>query len=149
MDRWRTTATAIIVMGGLAGTACGDDGRSRDDFVAEGNAVCDRIVEIRNRVAGEHFTSQTEPPTVEQVQGFYAEYGPLFVDLIEELAAVEPADDDREVFDQMIEDLRRAAATVAEGGTDLEVTQRLYETDEAEIHAGDEAVVELGLNPEC
>ena len=149
MGRLRSTAAAVVVVTGLVGTACGDDGRSRADFVTEGNAVCDRLIETRNRMAAKHFRSPTEPPSVEQVQGFYADFGPVFVDSVEELAAIEPAEHDQDLYDSLIEDLRKAAATVNEAGSDLEVTQRLYDTDEAEIHTADKAIVEIGLNPEC
>ena len=139
-------ATALAIGGGLA--ACGDDGRGHEAFVEDVNLVCEGHIERRGDIASEHF-SDDQPPTVEQLQAFYADFAPLYAETAESLADIEADEDHADTYADYVAAFRRNAETLTRAATDPELTQHLLETDEAELHEGEELVGELGTNPEC
>ena len=147
--RWQSVMAALVVATASV-AACGDgDERSHEAFVDEANALCDELISTRVSLAEQHFPSQTSPPSVQQLQDFYADMAPLFADFVEDFAAIEPAADDQATFDELVGEGRTIAATMTEAATDPTIVQRLLATDEAEFRTADALVVELGLNPEC
>ena len=149
-NRWHIAVGGVLVGGSLL-TACGDDGggRTRAAFVAEANELCAGLIEARTTLAEKHFPSETTLPTVEQLQGFYADFGPSFADFVDELADVEPAEADRGLYDELMDQGRQIAATLETAATDTATAEHLLDTDEAEFHEADAVIVQLGLNPEC
>ncbi len=146
-------AAAGVVMIGIAlsgaVTACGNDGRTQQAFEDDVALVCDEHIERRGAVASEHFTSETEPPTAEQLQGFYADFAPAYASFVEALEDIEPADGREEDYDRLLVAVRRNAVTIEEAGHDAAVAERLLATDEAELHQPDDLAVDLGFSPEC
>jgi hypothetical protein len=152
MGEWQGLAVGVAMVAGLGTAACGDEdggGRTRAEFVAETKPVCDSLIDERNALAAQHFPSQTDMPTLAQLQAFYADFGPRFGAYSEQLAAIQPAAADRALYDRLIEHFRENAATVTKAGQDAALTRHLLETDEAELHEGDEMLSEIGMNPEC
>lgn len=146
--RAKRLAVGVLVMAGALG-ACGGDGRTEEAFVNDVNQVCGRLIEARTAAATEHFPSQTEPPTVDQLQAFYGDFGPMLDDFADDLATIEPTDDHKETYAEFVEAHRQNSATLVKASTDDAVAQHLLETDEAELHAKEDLPVKLGINPEC
>jgi hypothetical protein len=129
--------------------ACGDDGRTQEAFEKDVAAVCDTHIEQRGAAAAKHFTSETEPPTVEQLQAFYAEFAPSYRSFVNELADIEPPDGRDDDYESLLAALKRNADTIEKAGDDPAIAQHLLETDEAELHEPDDMAVDLGFDPEC
>ncbi len=146
----RGVAVPLVVAWALL-SGCGEDGggRTRAAFVEDANALCATLIETRTSLAEKHFPSQTSPPTVEQLQAFYAEMGPVFTEFVEAFAALEPAGQDEGLFGELVGEGRRVAATINEAAADASTARRLLETDEAEFHKADALVEELGVNRDC
>jgi hypothetical protein len=157
-----TTASALLI---LAFVACGDDADTesvseatvattaqvptRADFVAAAAALCEPVVTARGDLAAEYFPSPTDPPTVEQLQGFYAAFAPVFSQMVTDFADLEPAPEDQAAFDAVVPVTQHVAEVVTEAGTDLALTQELFDTDEAQLHEPDAALVALGVPANC
>ena len=142
------SAVAVTVALGSGVAACGEDGRSHQAFVDDVNAVCERHVEQRSKIASKHF-SDDQPPTVEQLQAFYADFAPAYAETTEALADIEADDDSTDTYADYLAAFHRNAKTLARAGADTERTEHLLETDEAELHEGEELAGKLGTNPEC
>lgn len=151
MNTRQAVALSGVLIAGSLLTACGEDGaeRTQAEFVADANQLCDELIETRTALADKHFPSATTMPTVEQLQGFYAVMAPVFAAFVEEFADIEPADADRDVYDQLVGVGRQTAATMETAATDTATAQRLLDTDEAEFHESEPLIAELGLNPAC
>ena len=139
-------ATTIAIGCGVA--ACGDDGRSHEAFVTDVNRVCKVHTEERGEIAAKHFTDD-QPPTVQQLQAFYADFAPRYARTAERLADSESDDDHADTYADYVAAFRRHAQTLTRAGGDAELTKHLLETDEAELHEGEELVKKLGTSPDC
>lgn len=148
MGRWRITMTAVVVSGVLAAGCGSGGGRTRAAFDRDANKLCDGLIEARTNLAAKHFPSDTEPPTIEQLRGFYAEFAPHFASFADGMAKVEPAKADQKTFDEFVRQLRTTVATFTRAGGDTEVARHLMETDEAEFRQGD-LVAQLGIKRDC
>ena len=138
----------VLAMAGALG-ACGGDGRTEEAFVEDVNEVCGRLIEARTAAAAEHFPSQTEPPTVDQLQAFYGEFGPELGRFADELEGIEATDEKDDTYAEFVAAVRQNSTTLVKASTDDSVAQHLLETDEAELHAKEDLPVKLGINPEC
>lgn len=147
MPKHLSALAATLAIGcGLA--ACGDDGRSHEAFVEDVNRVCEGHIDQRGELASAHF-SDDQPPTVEQLQAFYADFAPVYAETAESLADIEADADHADTYRDYLAAWDRNAETLARAAADLELTQHLMETDEAELHEGEELAGELGTNPAC
>lgn len=171
-----TKATAAALAGalGLALVACGsNDGdkktssestavsatsastttavRTSADFIAEVNTTLCKPMEAfrEDQAAKAGLTELTGPPTVEQLQGLYAAVSPEYAKFVEAFAAVEPAPEDQAAFDTAVAELRKANDITARAGSDPALVQELIDTNEAALMPAQEALVALGLDPEC
>jgi hypothetical protein len=142
----------LVMSAALSATlmACGGaDGRTQAAFEEAVAPVCDAHVRDRSAAAEAHFTSETEPPTVEQLQAFYADFAPDYRAFVDDLEEIEPPDGREDDYERLLVALRRNADAIEQAGDDAAVAQHLLETDEAELHEPDEIAVDLGFDPEC
>ena len=85
----------------------------------------------------EHF-SDDQRPTVEQLQAFYADFAPLYAETAEEPRGHRGRRGRRRHVRRLRRPFRRNAETLARAAMNTESTQHLLETDEAELHEGEE-----------
>lgn len=147
MNPTRIALAGLLAVSGLA--ACSDDDRrTQEAFVSDVNEVCARHIETRSELASQHF-SDDQPPTVEQLQAFYADFAPEYAGTAEELREIEPSEQLAETWAAYLEARERNAGLLTEAAEDTAVVQRLLDTDEAELREGEELASELGINEEC
>ena len=135
-----TAATALHVSGVSASSNV-----THTQYLRKANAVCARLSTARKAAAKQWFPQGVDkPPTIEQLQGFYAAFGPTFTKYVEELAAVTPARTDRAKVDKFMIGAHAAAAQIVKAGHDKALAQHLLDTDEAELHTDDQAMAKFG-----
>ncbi|MEY2468883.1 MAG: hypothetical protein QOF21_1581 [Actinomycetota bacterium] len=139
--QWLVSGVAIV---GVLTAACGGDGRTREEYLKEANAVCDQLNTAREETAPKFFPSEAQPPTLQQLQSFYAAFGPQFSRSINQLADIKPSKGDAAEINQLIDNAKDHAEVILEAGRDSAVAQRLLATDEAELHTDDEAMSKFG-----
>lgn len=132
----------------LALAACGGDGDERlsqAELQEQANAICATYDKRIDELA--------VPSAVEEIPAYVAKAAPIVEDEIDALKELDPSDEDRETFDQMIAEEEktlaagRALSDAAETGDDTAVEKALNEGNLASDKA-DEHARALGLN-EC
>lgn len=103
-----------VVISGLALAACGDDDSGKDDFIAEGDEICERVNAEITRINDELFESRRAP-----VKRQFAVAVPLLgesvkiqEDAIEDFRELEPPEEDRETIDEYVESAERQTAVL-------------------------------------
>lgn len=138
-------ATALVAAG--CGSSGGED-RTKADYLADANTICEEIDADRSRVAEARFSELKGRPTVDQLQGFYGEFAPLFAEHVDRFVALEPPDDDQEAdkVEAINDAFQHEAEVLEQAADDKDVTAELIRTDEAELHReGDALREEFGI----
>jgi hypothetical protein len=142
----RGALTLVASAATLALAACGGDEQlTQAELREQANAICARYDKRIDELA--------VPSTVEEIPAYVAKAAPIVEDEIDALKELDPSDEDRETFDQMIAEEEktlaagRALSDAAETGDDTAVEKALNEGNLASDKA-DEHARALGLN-EC
>ena len=142
----RGALTLVASAATLALAACGGDEQlTQAELREQANAICARYDKRIDELA--------VPSTVEEIPAYVAKAAPIVEDEIDALKELDPSDEDRETFDQMIAEEEktlaagRALSDAAERGDDTAVEKALNEGNLASDKA-DEHARALGLN-EC
>lgn len=117
--------------------ACGgddDEGKSKDDYVKEANAVCAKSNAELEQVAADAF-EDPEKPTSDEAQAYLAEIVPILRQQLLDLEKIEKPKDDED----QIEDILKAAET---GTTALAEGSKNKEEALVTVAAGDETFAE-------
>jgi hypothetical protein len=153
MDSWRRLAAllAVLTVTGLAVTGCGDDdddgggGQSKEDYIAELEAVCQKY--------DKKLEDLGDPESLKDLSDLSVQAGDLFDQAVEEARAIEAAEDtafaeDVEAYlddiaaqSQNFDDLQQAAE---EG--DARKAQEVAEAAQTDQEATDKQAKELGLD---
>ena len=130
----------------LAVTGCGGEEQlSQAELRAQGNAICAKYEKQIDEVA--------VPSSVDEIPAYVGKAGPIVEREIDELKALNPSEESRETYDQMIAEAEKTLAAgrslgdAAEKGDDVAVEKALDEGNRASDKA-DEHARALGLT-EC
>jgi hypothetical protein len=153
MASWRRLAAllAVLAVTGLAVAGCGDDdddgggGQSKEDYIAELEAVCQKY--------DKKLEDLGDPESLKDLADLSVQAGDLFDQAVEEARAIEAAEDtafaeDVEAYlddiaaqSQNFDDLQQAAE---EG--DAQKAQEVAEAAQTDQEATDKQAKELGLD---
>lgn len=138
MHRLTVTIAALLLL--LAPVGCGDDGPSKEDFIAEGDRVC---LDLRRDTDAVEEPLPTAP--IQELSAYLDEVTPLAEQALEDFRALEAPSDDEEIKDRMTEALQtqidhvEEASAAAQGGDAQAAGEALRQSEES----GDEIDAEL------
>jgi len=139
-------ATALVLMGAACGGDDDDGGGggeplSQEEFLAQGNEICEEGDRKSEAAFEEIFGETEEEPPAEEVEAFLRnEIIPIIEDQIDGLRGLTPPEDLQEDFDAMLDD----ADTALEEVRDMSAEEIVSEQDDPFANVNSQAE-ELGL----
>jgi hypothetical protein len=131
-------ATALVAAG-----CGGDDQLSQAEFREQANAVCAKYEEQIDELA--------VPSSVEQIPAYVEKAAPLVEQELDELKSLEPPDEDRETYDQMIAEEEKtltAGRELSEAAQEKDdvALERALDAGNVASEKADQHAEALGLN---
>ncbi|MDP9069167.1 MAG: hypothetical protein M3N53_12595 [Actinomycetota bacterium] len=123
-------------------TACSDDGLSKEEFIAQADAICE---------AADEKTRELEPPkSPDALTEFVVEAQEITAQLLSDLRELQPPEEDRAVIDTMLSKIEEAMSYLpqirdAAQKRDLQEVSRLGEELQAAASEANETAREYGL----
>lgn len=131
MTRTRRSAPALIAVVVLAVAACGgSSGLSKDEFIEQGDALCQRFQDETDEVA--------EPETEEELVEYLDEVIGIAQSTQEDFEALDPPEGGESVHEALVDSLEKSIAKVREARDAFE------DDDQEAFEAAFEEAVELG-----
>jgi hypothetical protein len=136
---------AVCGAAALAAACGGDDRLSREELVAQADAICAKHEE--------RLDALEEPESIEDVEAFAAEARPIFEEGVEELKDLEPPEDVQEDYDRWIELSEENVAAIgnleqAAADGDAGRVQEIVSESQAKEQEADRLAQGIGLR-EC
>jgi hypothetical protein len=130
MHRLSVSVVAASLL--LLPVGCGDDGPSKEDFIAEGDRIC---LDLRRDTDAVEEPAPTEP--IQELSAYLDELTPMAERALEDFEALEAPDDDQDVKDRATEALQaeidrvEEASAAAQRGDAAAAGEALRKSEEA------------------
>ena len=141
----RLAVPILLVVAALTAAGCGDDGPSKDEYVADLNRVCTESSEKIQKIK--------RPRSVKGIAPFIRESRVVLKDSLKEAEKLELPDEDKKEFQSYIDANKKSLAVLddierASAKNDTKAVRRLFASTVADNRKRDLQAKKLGLN-EC
>ena len=141
----RLAVPVLLVVAALTAAGCGDDGPSKDEYVADLNKVC--------RESNEKIQKIKRPRNIKEIAPFMRESRVVLQDSLKEAEELELPDEDKKEFESYIDANKKSLDVLddieqASAKNDTNAVRRLFAATTTENQKRDLQAKKLGLN-EC